>query len=57
MKMYEAKINGKWVIVKADSMQEINSFNNVTDWKCCGMMSRSELAFNTKNAPHISEVA
>jgi hypothetical protein len=57
MKMYEAKINGRWIIVKAKSMQEVNSFDSVTDWKVCGMMSRSEMAYNKANAPHISEVA
>lgn len=57
MNLYEVKISKKWMIVKAESMQEVNSFDAVIDWKVCGMMSRSELSNHKANAPHISEVA
>lgn len=55
MRLYEAKIKGKWIIVKAESMKEINLYG--CDWKVCGMMSRSEMEYNKANAPHISGVA
>lgn len=57
MNLYEVKIGKKWMIVKAESMQEVNSFDSASDWKVCGIMSRSELSNHKENAPHISEVA
>ena len=46
--VYEVKIGKKWFKVRATSMKALSDWtkikeNNVSDWRCAGMMSRSEI--------------
>jgi hypothetical protein len=43
--VYEIKRNGKWSKVRATGMMALNNWakeNNVSDWRCVGMMSIAE---------------
>lgn len=54
MKFFEIKNGKNWELVQASSMMAINKFcknNGYTDWRMCGMMSRTELENNKKTAP------
>ena len=57
MGLYEIKIKKKWVYARAESMIVLNELCKrnklITDWRVCGMMSRSEL-LKVKDAKHIS---
>ncbi|MGB5791658.1 hypothetical protein [Poseidonibacter sp.] len=59
MNLYEVKIGKKYEVVKANNMMEVSVIceeKGFKDFRSCGMMSRSELAYHKENAPLLSDV-
>jgi len=59
MNLYEVKMGRKYEVVKASNMMEVSKIceeKGFSDFRSCGMMSISELAYHKEFAPILSEV-